>query len=97
MAERLIGSPFGLTDQPVRVHAELLPALAQLRSLGDEHRDDLVQVAVGGRPGDAMVTGQRISGVQSRSHRSPTIARQSRLALGCPAGYRVANARPTAA
>ena len=36
--------------------------LAQFRRLLCQHRDDLVQVAVGGGPGDAMVAGQRISG-----------------------------------
>ena len=39
-----------------------LQRLAQVRGLLCQHRDDLVQVAVGGGPRDAVVTGQRVRG-----------------------------------
>jgi pyruvate/2-oxoglutarate dehydrogenase complex dihydrolipoamide acyltransferase (E2) component len=39
-----------------------LQRLAQVRRLAREHGDDLVEVAVGGGPRDAVVAGQRIGG-----------------------------------
>ncbi len=37
-----------------------LQRVAQVRGLVCQHRDDLVEVAVGGDPGDAMIAGQCI-------------------------------------
>ena len=67
-ADRLLPAPVSLDDLAVQDHVwqALVPGpfqrLAQFRRLLCQHRDDLVQVAVGGGPGDAMVAGQRISG-----------------------------------
>ena len=36
--------------------------LAQFWGLAGEHRDHLIDIAIGGGPGDAVVTGQRIGG-----------------------------------
>jgi hypothetical protein len=48
----------------------------QIRGLGGEHRDDLVQIPVGGGPRDAVIAGHRISVVRSRNHRRPSTACQ---------------------
>ena len=67
-ADGLLPAPVGGDDLAVQDHVReaLVPGpfqrLAQLRGLFGEHRDDLVQVAVGGGPGDAVVAGQRIGG-----------------------------------
>ena len=63
----------GLLPAPVRrnylavqdhMRKALLPgpfqSLVQVRCLGGEYGDDLVQVPVGSGPGDAMIAGQRI-------------------------------------
>jgi hypothetical protein len=62
--------------------------LAQIRGLGGEHRDNLLQVPVGGGSRDAMVTGQRIRGgavaePPQPQHRLPE-TRQRPAALGVP-------------
>jgi hypothetical protein len=36
--------------------------LAQLGGLFGQHDDDLIEVAVGGGPGDAVIAGQRLGG-----------------------------------
>ena len=68
--------------------------LAQVRGLLGQHRDDLVQVAVGGGPGDAVVAGQRIGGWCGRgTSAAPAPPARSRSAPGCRAGCRAGAAR----
>ena len=69
-----------------------LQRLAQVRGLGREHLDDLVQVPVGGGPGDAVITGQRaragaVAEPAQRQHRLPKAGQR-------PAARRCAAAPP---
>ena len=95
-AEGRLFTPVGGDDRPVQDHVRdslalgPLQRLAQPGGLAGEHGDDLVQVAVGGGPRDAMVAGESIGG--------GAIAEPPHSQHGLPeAGQRPAAARGAAA
>jgi len=67
-ADGRLFAPVAGDDLPVQDHVRepLVPGplqrLAQVGGLPGQHGDDLIEVAVGGGPGDAMVAGQRVRG-----------------------------------
>jgi hypothetical protein len=63
-----------------------LQRLAQIRGLLCQDDDDFIEVAVGGGPRDAVVTGQRVGGVRSRNQRSPSTACQKQVSARLPRG-----------
>lgn len=59
-AQPVAGEQLAVQDDVTRaVVVGLLQRFVQIRSLRGEHADDLVEIAVAGGPGDAVVTGQR--------------------------------------
>ncbi len=67
-ADGLLLAPVGGDDRTVEDHMRIalgrgpLQRRAQLGGLVCEHRDDLVQVPVGGGPRDAVIAGERVRG-----------------------------------
>ena len=95
-ADGLLPAPVTGDDRAVQDHMREalvlgpLQRLVQIWRLPGEHRDDLVQVPVGGGPRDAMVAGQRVGGGPVAEPAQP----QHRLP---EAGQRPAAARSAAA
>ena len=95
-AEGLLPAPVGRDDRAVQDHvrqaflAGLVQGLAQIGSLTGQDHDHLVEVAVGGSPRDAMVTGQCVGGgpvaePAQPQHRLPEAGQRPAGPSGVPA------------
>ena len=91
-ADGLLPAPVAGDDLAVQDHVRkpLVPGPfqrpAQVRGLIGQHRDDLVEVAVGGGPRDAVIAGQRIGGGPVAEPPQPQHACQQQVSARLPRG-----------